>query len=294
MEISREDLQRALAQIDPGYTLVSVRNLSGRAVLMDVSTRDGVAERLMALSHSRADRLRNADIARDEFRLLATLRRAGLAVAQPLHLAADHDPPYFITTGIAGAPRYHLEDRPAFCRCLAALLSQIHAISLGRHDLTFLPQQAERLAEYLDAAGPADERIRAAMRRVAHSIKPNASALLHGDFWLGNLLWQGDKLSGIIDWEDAMLGDPLGDLGKSRLEMLWALGDAAMREYSDAYLALNPQLDASALPFWDLWGAARLSHYASFAADSAKAAVMRRQYERFVRAAVDALEACQE
>ena len=67
------------------------------------------------------------------------------------------------------------------------------------------------------------------MRAAADSIQPNASALLHGDFWLGNLLWQGDAPGGIIDWEDAMLGDPLGDLGKSRLEMLWALGEAAMR-----------------------------------------------------------------
>ena len=76
----------------------------------------------------------------------------------------------------------------------------------------------------------------------------NASALLHGDFWLGNLLWQGEALSGIIDWEDAMLGDPLGDLGKSRLEMLWALGERAMSDYTAQNLALNSELNLRALP----------------------------------------------
>ncbi|MYD09434.1 MAG: phosphotransferase [Chloroflexi bacterium] len=294
MEISRNHLARALAIIDSRYRLNGVRQLSGRALLVVVSAGDGASERLIALSHSVADRKRNPDIARAEYRLLATLRRAGLAVAQPLHLAVDHEPPYFITSFIAGAPRYSAQDGPAFCRRLAALLTEVHALDPDAVDLSYLPRQGDPLAEYLDSTCAADERIRAAMWRAANSVEPNASVLLHGDFWLGNLLWQGEALSGIIDWEDAMLGDPLGDLGKSRLEMLWALGEAAMREYSDAYLALNPQLDAGALPFWDLWGAARLPHFASFAADAAKAADMRRQYERFVKSAIDALDAGQE
>lgn len=294
MEISRNHLVRALAQIDPSYRLESVRQLSRRAFQLVVSRGQGKTEQLVLLTHGDADRQRNPDIARDEFRLLETLTRAGLAVAQPLHLADDHAPPFFIAAYIPGSPRYTTDDAPAFCRRLAALLSEIHALSLSQRDWSYLPQQADRLAEYLDATGAADERIRNAMRHVAHRIKPNATVLLHGDFWPGNLLWQGDKLSGIIDWEDAMLGDPLGDLGKSRLEMLWALGEEAMQEYSAYYLALNPQLKASALPFWDLWGAARLPHFATFASDGGKVAAMRRQYDRFVQAAIDALAVRQE
>ena len=294
MEISRDHLDCALAQIDPGFRLESVRQLSGRACLLMVAPGEQAPERLILLSHSPADRLRNPDIARDEFRLLHTLKRCGLPVAQPLHLAHDHAPPYFIATYIPGSPRSAADDRRGFCRTLAKILTEIHAVDLARCDLSYLPRQADRLAEYLDATEPADERIRKAMRRAAHRIKPNHCALLHGDYWLGNLLWQGDKLSGVIDWEDAMLGDPLADLGKSRLEMLWALGEQAMAEYSAHYLALNPQLDASALPFWDLWGAARLPHYASFAADASKAAAMRRQVDSFVQAAIDALALCQE
>ena len=266
--------------------LESVRRLSGRAFQLAVSRAEQVTEQLVLLTHSPADRVRNRDIARDEFRLLQTLKRAGLPVAQPLYLARDHAPPYFIVSRIPGSPRIAADDAPAFCRRLAEVLA--------RRDLSFLPRQADRLAEYLDAAATADERIRDAMRGAAHRIRSNGRALLHGDFWLGNLLWQGDRLSGIIDWEDAMLGDPLADLGKSRLEMLWALGEQAMAEFSARYLALNPQLDASALPFWDLWGAARLPHYASFAADASNAAAMRRQYDRFIQAAIDTLAAGEE
>ena len=118
--------------------------------------------------------------------------------------------------------------------------------------------------------------------------------LLHGDFWLGNLLWQGERLTGLIDWEDAMVGDPLADLGKSRLEMLWTLGEEAMAIYTAQYLSRNRGLDARALPFWDLWGAARLTHFASFATESQDIALMQKQFDRFVADAVRALGALEE
>lgn len=294
MEISRNHLARALAHINPRYAFDSARPLSGRAFLLTISTPERATEQFVLLSHGPRDRLINPDIAADEFRLLRTLNRAGLPVPQPLYLARGHTPPYFITSCVPGSPRFSDEDMSAFCQRLAVLLSEIHALDLAQCDLSYLPRLADRLDDYFAAAQSADDRIRDAMRRFAHSIKLNASALLHGDFWLGNLLWQGDQLCGVIDWEDALLGDPLADLGKSRLEMLWALGEGAVREYTAHYLALNPQVDASALPFWDLWGAARLSHYASFAGDPGKIAAMRRQYDRFVQAAIDALAASQE
>ena len=90
-----------------------------------------------------------------------------------------------------------------------------------------------------------------------------------------------------------MLGDPLGDLGKSRLEILWALGTEAMTVYTERYLARNPKLDATALPFWDLWGALRLPHFASFATDAERIPMMRAQYDRFVASAIRGLDALQ-
>lgn len=34
----------------------------------------------------------------------------------------------------------------------------------------------------------------------------------HGDIWFGNILVEGDRVTGIIDWEDAAIGDPALDL----------------------------------------------------------------------------------
>ncbi len=80
----------------------------------------------------------------------------------------------------------------------------------------------------------------------------NKTGLLHGDFWLGNLLWDDDKLVAVIDWEDAKYGDPLLDLANSRLEISWAFGEDAMEHFTQFYLAYMPSLDLSQLPYWEL------------------------------------------
>ncbi len=42
---------------------------------------------------------------------------------------------------------------------------------------------------------------------------PRRSALVHGDFRLGNIVVDGGRLVGVLDWEAAHHGDPLEDLG---------------------------------------------------------------------------------
>ena len=77
------------------------------------------------------------------------------------------------------------------------------------------------------------------MRDVLEAVWPlpqsNRSVLLHGDFWPGNILWKDGQLVGIIDWENAAVGDPLADVANSRLEMLWAFGNDAMQSFTSQY-----------------------------------------------------------
>lgn len=37
--------------------------------------------------------------------------------------------------------------------------------------------------------------------------------LVHGDYRFGNFIWQGTKIAAVLDWERAMLGAPMQDLG---------------------------------------------------------------------------------
>ena len=213
-----------------------------------------------------------------------------MPVAAALHLNETHEPPFLITAFAEGAARFRADSLEAFCSALAASLHAIHSVSLREYDLSFLPCLRDAITSNQTPATPEMERIGAALRRARPRVDFNAPALLHGDFWPGNLLWRGEELSAIIDWEDAMLGDPLADLGKSRLEVLWALGPAAMTAYTARYLALRQSFDATGLPFWDLWGASRLSHFASFAPSPEAVPRMKAQYETFIEDAMQRLE----
>jgi len=294
MHFSIQQMQKILATVNRGWELIDARRLSPRVAKLEILGDHGRPRRLILLGHSARDRQVNPDIARDEFRLLKILSSAGLAVPRPLLVDASPEIPFLITEFVEGATRFAPSDLPAYCDQLARILSNIHQFGIDQHDLSFLPSQGAVIEENMidpteDAFG-----IRAAMRAARSRIRFNDAVLLHGDFWLGNLLWRADQLAAIIDWEDAMLGDSLGDLGKSRLEMLWALGEAAMDLYTSSYRALNPELVYRSLPFWDLWGALRLAHFASWSAEEDKIARMGAQYEWFVTRALVALEARQE
>ena len=257
------DLASALL---PCWRLLSLEPLSRRVHHLRVKDRAGAKVSLILLRHSLRDRQRNPHIARDEFRLLQLLHATDLPVPRPLRLLDTLQPPALVTERVAGKSRYESANTNALCGALADILRRIHQCHIPRRQLDFLPDISESLLDCLRDSS-ADERIRQAMKGALPALRPNPPTLLHGDFWLGNLLWRGDELAAVIDWEDAMLGDPLADLGKSRLELLWTLGDAAMRRYTAAYLRCCPALDPSALPFWDLFGALRLAHYASFTDD---------------------------
>ena len=257
-----------------------MQSISRRACLLRVQTADA-ARQLILLTHGDRDRARNPHIARHEYQLLRALRRQGLPVAQPLHLDETHMPPFFITDCLPGAAPTSADIQP-----LAETLRDIHALDWRGLKLDFLPRASLRLRQDLADRQPENSAIADALREYLPHLRENPPALLHGDFWLGNLLWEADEISGVIDWEDAMLGDALADLGKCRLELLWSMGAAAMASFTAAYLALRPNLDGRDLPFWDLWGALRLGHYPDFAPESASVPVMRAQYDDFVSAAL--------
>lgn len=46
------------------------------------------------------------------------------------------------------------------------------------------------------------------------------ATLVHGDFHFGNLLFRGDRVIGILDWEIASLGDPRLDVGSLAVAVL--------------------------------------------------------------------------
>jgi aminoglycoside phosphotransferase (APT) family kinase protein len=65
------------------------------------------------------------------------------------------------------------------------------------------------------------------------------STLVHGDYRLGNAVFDGDRLVAILDWEMATIGDPLADLGY--LCALWSdPGDPAPASFEPSPVTRRP------------------------------------------------------
>jgi len=168
---------------------------------------------------------------------------------------------------LEGEPDFAPADPPRAAAALAAALARIHRAACLEQARPFLPPGCALLSELAPdrppAAGPFGElsRVWAALRAATPFPHPNPPALLHGDFWPGNLLWKGGQLNGVIDWEDACPGDPLADLAITRLDLLTIYGRAAMEAFTMAYRA-QTALDWRGLPYWDLCAALRLARLA--------------------------------
>lgn len=288
-------LTQLVHRLDPQGWLLRHWLLSGgvsaQVTALEMIDGAGQQRQLIVRQHGTGDRQRNPSIATDEFRLLQSLQQAQVAAPKPYYLdqaAEIFATPALVIEYIDGATEFAPADLPAFLTQAATQLAQIHQIKVTELDLAFLPWRGSGFGvrpPTLDAT--LDEAlIRDWLEARWPLVQINQTALLHGDFWPGNLLWRAGQLVAVIDWEDAALGDPLADLANSRLELLWAFGEEAMQTFTAAYRARNG-LDLIHLPYWDLCAALRpAGKLATWGLDAATVAMMRARHQWFVRQAM--------
>jgi aminoglycoside phosphotransferase (APT) family kinase protein len=233
---------------------------------LEVALPDRQTKKMIVRRPSDGTIKRNPHAAQDEFKLLQLTHSLGLATPTPYHLDQSgtlFSTPYIVIEYIDGKPEFAPADVADFTLQLATHLAKIHHVDGSNPNLAFLPKQVNGCAETLgkrptNVDTSLDEgRIRAALESVWPLPQRNASVLLHGDFWPGNVLWQDGKLVAVIDWEDARLGDPLTDFAISRLDILWIFGIDAMHSFTHHYQSIMA-VDYTNLPYWDLCAALRL------------------------------------
>lgn len=274
--------------------------VSAQVTALELALPGGETRKVVVRQHGPVDLKQNPNIAVDEFNLLRLLREESLAVPAPYLADTSGEvfpTPYLVVEFVDGDTDFAPADLSDYLAQLAVYLAQVHSIRDAQQKFAFLPQGTtsfterfgERPAQPNDALS--ETRIRAALEAVWPIPQLNETVLLHGDFWPGNALWAGGRLRAVIDWEDALLGDPLSDLGKSRLEVLWAFGGEAMDDYTRQYQAAMSALDYRALPYWDLAAALRpIGKITGWAGDEAKAATMRERHRWFVAGAFAELD----
>jgi aminoglycoside phosphotransferase (APT) family kinase protein len=263
-------LAQLLRQVDPGLRFLRARTLAGgvsaQVTAITAVARDGEVRNVVVRQYGAPNLRNNPRIACTEYRLLSLLHAAGLRVPQPYY--ADESraivpAPCLVLELIDGKPPAGQDSLPDFTGQLATGLADLHKAGLAHRAAAYLPEASSIASERL-GTWPAvlDESIsEAAVRAALTGNWPppgiNRPVILHGDYWPGNTLWRHGRLVAVIDWEDAAIGDPLADLGNARLEILMQYGEAAMNEFTCQYIALRPDTDLTALPYWDLYAALR-------------------------------------
>lgn len=256
-----EPYVQLLRRIDPRARLRSQRELKGglSAHVTALEWLDGAGEPRRAVLRRIGTRADASDMLSpwQQFELLRHLHAANLSVPEPLLLDESGSllpEPWMLLGFVPGAPELAPAEPLEFASKLARKLAQIHACEPAAMSGVLL--RADDRMELLLARPAADARVRRALAGRWPLSSRNPERLLHGDFWPGNVLWQGAEISGVIDWADAAFGDPLLDLSIARLELCWLLGEAAMEHFTQAYCAALP-CDLDSLPCWDLLAALR-------------------------------------
>lgn len=261
----------AIAQrLFPGATLRSRSPLRGGVSAgvdaLDVALPDGGVRRVVLRGQAAEWKHRPPAATATEFALQRALFAAGVAVPEPLLLDASCSllpSPYVVMELVDGTTALDPRDLPDALSQMADFLSHLHDMQPASLALPALPSGDDPIVgalQYLpttEAMGP----VREALSRT--TTRPVREALLHGDYWPGNVLWKDGRLAAVLDWEDAV-GDPWSDVACCRVELLCAYGEDAMERFTERYLAASTR-DAFNLPVWEVYvSAAALSSMADW------------------------------
>ena len=146
---------------------------------------------------------------------------------------------------------------------LANAIADVHAVPITPELDTKLESAYSSIDGWMNAPEPPQQfakhalgtELWHAMRDIWPTIDTSPRKLLHGDYWPGNTVWNGETLLAIVDWEEPVIGDPMIDVG-------YFLSYAAYFDIDIEETFLNSYMLASGnriidLRFWKMEAAAR-------------------------------------
>ncbi|MFL2536141.1 MAG: phosphotransferase family protein [Candidatus Azotimanducaceae bacterium] len=280
----------AVRLVDSRFTLVSGKRLLGgvSADVFVLQVKDSKGQETQwVLRQNKSDEDQTAARAAilREYELTCTLHKQGFCVPEPLNIclnAVEYGGPFWVMTYIPGSTDLgngHLATR---LETMAESLTQIHNVPVGA--LPKLPDRTNPVPELYDylPAGPDWLALRAGLDGNHFCEYQGAPALLHGDFWAGNLIWDQDRLVGILDWEDAAIGDPMCDLAAARLELLWRFDHKTVQRFTQHYAERLP-IHPWRLALWQVFvGSAALKFMGDWGLDETLVNHMRRLSATFI------------
>ncbi|NUR45243.1 MAG: phosphotransferase family protein [Sphingomonas sp.] len=197
-----------------------------------------------------------------EYRLIAALHPLGFPVARPYALCSDPEvigAIFYVMELVSGRaytngalPEFVPPERRSMYEQLVDTLADLHNIDpvaaglgdFGKPGNYFERQVARWTKQYRDSQTddlPEMERLIDYLPRTLPD--QSRTSIVHGDYRIDNVLFAEGKLTAVLDWELATLGDPLADF--SYLAMQWMMpadGTASLAGVDLATLGI-PSLD---------------------------------------------------
>lgn len=182
------------------------------------------------------------DKAQREFKALELLQQSNIPIPKPLYLDIDGS-----VLGLTGIVSAFVEGKPIEPSTQASLwgkqaeqtatmLAKIHSVPYTDDIKLYLMDDTVEIAWFIKSgeipdymqADPDGEAVWHLVNDNIGKREPAQSVLCHTDYWSGNILWQDDTLSAVVDWEEAAHGERAMDVAYCRMEYyLEGLDDAA-------------------------------------------------------------------
>lgn len=180
-----------------------------------------------------------------ETAVLTTLERTDIPAPRVIASTVDAavGGPAILMTRLPGTVYLTPRDREHWLRQMAEMLARIHAVRIdGPPFESWL--DANRLSPPPDASR--GDVWKEAIATVSKEHAPTRTCFIHRDYQHFNLLWSGERLTGVLDWVEASTGPPELDVGHCRLN-LTVLFSAAV---ADRFLAMYEAASGHTVDAW--------------------------------------------
>ena len=243
-ELQEEMILALLERVAPGSSLLNVELLPGsfsnHTHLVEARLSNGKSYKIVVRRYKIFGEYDRGEKARREFKTFELLNQHQVPAPQALLLDETGDilgSPGIVTRFVDGSLMLEApSDAMDWARKLAGMLAKIHAIPCGKDEQSFLLKGNAEATWFLkyDVAPkymqdyPDGADVWQTLRELYPNIRDVPSALLHLDYWSGNILWYKNEISAVLDWEEAAYGDPAIDVAYARMNMfLMSLPNAA-------------------------------------------------------------------
>ena len=268
---SHERIQKLLDIICPGSRPENISAVDGSysnyTHLLEVSRSDGRAIKLIIRQYAVFGNYDRGEKARREYATLHYVNQYGIPSPRPVYLVEDGGVlgnPGIVTEYVDGK----LDMIPAaperWAREMAATLAHIHALPAGIPDGSFILDANREATWFLRnsappefmAAYPGGKEVWKAADALFLTYQPPKKSLVHIDYWPGNILWKENRISAVVDWEEAAYGDPDIDVAYAMMEISISGYSTAAEDFLESYRQVSGR-KAMNLLLWKMAAAAR-------------------------------------